>query len=353
MVQDHIHLLNILDCLNDMVMVVDPEYRIIIANKRLSEMVGERREDIIGKRCFEVSHNRKNACIKNCPLKSVFENGSEKTISHTHTFWDGTRKYEEVSFRPIKDQNNNVVHVLEIIKDLTENKKIETQLIHSEKLACMGEIAASLSHEINNPLSIITGFVQRVLSKLNKGDEIVEEMKIIEQECLRCSRILRDLLNFAGPGELQKNICDINDIVRAAIPLLDYKLKAHHIDVIEDLSPTPIYVKLDLHQFQQVLINILLNAIQSMPGGGKLHIKLNHPANQRIELIIRDEGSGIAANDIHRIFDPFFSTKAEEGTGLGLSLSKRIIEAHGGDIHAESEFGKGTSMIIHLPLKEG
>ncbi|MGA1791414.1 MAG: two-component system sensor histidine kinase NtrB [bacterium] len=345
----------ILDSLHDVIMVVDRDYRITVANKNFADMVGTTVEEVIGKYCYEMSFNRTAGCINNCPMRGIFENGFKKTISHSHTFWDGSERYEEITFSPIKDRNGKVILVLEIIKDLTENKKIEKQLIHSEKLACMGEIAANLSHEINNPLGIITGFVQRVLSKIKEEDNIFEEMKIIEQECLRCSRILRDLLNFARPGRIQKSICNLTDVVRVTIHILDNKLKDHHIEVIEDIGDTPIYVKIDLNQFQQVLINIFLNAIHAMPKGGKLHIGLKERGDlmkKMIELMVKDEGCGIHPSHLDKIFDPFFSTKAEEGTGLGLSLSRRIIEAHGGRIDVKSELDEGTSLIIHLPLTE-
>ncbi|MGA1844617.1 MAG: two-component system sensor histidine kinase NtrB [bacterium] len=343
----------ILDNLQDIIMVVDSEYRIVFANHKFAAMVNMGIDEVVGKFCYELSQNRTASCINNCPLNTVFKDGSEKTISHSHTFWDGVERYEEITFTPIKDKDNQVVQVLEIIKDLTENKKIERQLIHSEKLACMGEIAASLCHEISNPLGIITGFVQRILDKVGSGHAVFEELKIVEQECLRCNRIIRDLLNFVRPGCLQKSICNIADVVHSVIQLFDYKLKEHNIQVVEDMGDETIYVKVDIYQFQQVLVNIVLNAVHAMPRGGRLHIRLSvkgRALRRMIELIIQDEGSGIHPSNLNRIFDPFFSTKADEGTGLGLSLSRRIIEAHGGTIHAQSEIGKGTSMIIHLPL---
>jgi len=353
--QDFLNIQKLLDSLEEIVMVVDTDYRIIVANKRLAEMVGMPLKDVLDKYCYEISHNRNSTCVNNCPLQEVFKNGIYQKVTHIHTFWDGTERYEEIAFTPIKDKDGQVIQVVEIIRDMTESKKIEKQLIHSEKLACMGEIAANLSHEINNPLGIISGFVQRVLSKIKQDDEIYEEIKIVEQECLRCNRIVRDLLNFARPGHLQKNICDLRDVISSTIPLLGYKLKERKVHVLENFGEAPLYIKIDLNQFQQVLVNIFLNALHAMPEGGNLYIglKLNDDSGKKkIELLIQDEGSGISPVYIDKIFDPFFSTKAEEGTGLGLSLAKRIIEAHGGKIFAKSELGKGTTIIIHLPVIE-
>jgi len=346
----------ILDALQDIIMIVDRDFHILIANRRLVEAAEMRMEDIIGKHCYEISHNRLTACISDCPLQNVFERGTYHKVNHFHVSWDGTERYEEISFTPITDENGKVTQVFEVIRDLTENKKIEKQLIHSEKLACMGEIAANLAHEINNPLGIITGFVQHILEdKLKEGNEIFEEMKIVEHECLRCSRIVRDLLNFARPSYLQKSTCDIRDVILTAVQILDYKLKRHNIRLEENLGEIPTYVEIDIPQFQQVLINIILNAIQAMSLGGKLSIEINTnagPMENEIELIIQDEGSGIPPAHLDKIFDPFFSTKAKEGIGLGLSLSRRIIKAHGGRICAKSEINKGTKMIIHLPMIE-
>jgi len=231
---------------------------------------------------------------------------------------------------------------------------MESLLIRSERLASMGEIAASVAHEINNPLGIIVGFTQRLLDRIPADTLNYEELKIIEQECIRCAKIIKDLLDFARPGIPHKQLLNVEEIIMNSLKLIEYQARKHSIRMRHHISQG-IEVEIDPDKFRQVLVNILLNAIQAMPQGGTLDISLRIQGHhdgfvQGCACIeIADTGVGIPEENLSHIFEPFFSTK-RNGTGLGLSLSKRIIDAHGGNLELESEEGKGTQVTIRLPL---
>ncbi len=232
-------------------------------------------------------------------------------------------------------------------KQMVELKKAQEQLIQAAKLAAIGELAANVAHEINNPLTSIIGFVE-LMKEYDDMELIKNRLEIIEHESIRARDIVRELLNFARKRPLQLSDVDINSLLREVSLLTRAQAKTGRVEIIEDYGDVPKIIG-DSNQLKQVFVNIINNAIHAMPDGGKLHIITSQNGND-IVVIFRDTGHGIPADILPRIFEPFFTTKREKGTGLGLSISYRIIEDHGGRIEVESEEGKGTTFIIRLPV---
>ena len=253
--------------------------------------------------------------------------------------------------------------VQEQMEELKKNQS--EQLMQSAKLASVGELAVSVAHEINNPLTGILGFTSLLLSEMSPDDPRTKDLKVIESEALRSRQIVRNLLDFSRSHGAKKEPVDINGVIRNTLTLIQYQAKTSNINIIEkfgiDLPP----VQADADQLKQVFINLIKNAFDAMPKGGVLTIEtstlpeafamsgapLHEAASEEMVMIqFKDSGMGIHPDHIQNIFDPFFTTKGRQmGTGLGLSISYNIIEKHGGRLEVESEVGKGSNFIIKLP----
>lgn len=231
-------------------------------------------------------------------------------------------------------------------KQMIELKETQEQLIQAAKLAAIGELAANVAHEINNPLTSIIGFVE-LMKEYDDMDLIKNRLEIIEHESIRARDIVRELLNFARKRPLQLSDVDINSLIKEVILLTRAQAKTGRVEIVEDYGDIPRMIG-DPNQIKQVFVNIINNAIHAMPEGGKLYIKTS--SHDDITIVFKDTGVGIPADVLPRIFEPFFTTKREKGTGLGLSISYRIIQDHGGRINVESNEGKGTAFTITLPV---
>jgi signal transduction histidine kinase len=240
--------------------------------------------------------------------------------------------------------------VLGIARDMTETKKLEQQIRNSEKLASVGKLAAGVAHEINNPL----GGILNCLYNMRKGtlspSRQEEYLASMEDGLRRVQRIVRQLLDFSQQHNPELALADINQVVNRVLLLTDHLFVPHRVQLETALSPDIPELMIDRHMMEQVLMNLVLNAIQAMRTGGVLTIRTSMDEAHCL-VRIQDSGCGISSSVLPRIFDPFFTTKNEgEGTGLGLSVSLGIVERHGGRIFVESEVGKGTTFTVSIPL---
>ena len=232
-------------------------------------------------------------------------------------------------------------------------KKIQAQLMQSEKLASLGRLASGVAHEINSPLTGILTFSHLLMRKLKDNPELQRELELIVRETTRVSTIVRGLLDFARESKPQKRPCNINELIVHTLSLVEHQSVFHDIRIVKNLDPQVAMVLLDANQIQQVFMNILLNAADAMPAGGTLTIT-SHLASEDsfVQVRFTDTGTGIPEKNLNRIFDPFFTTKADKkGTGLGLAVSYGIIDRHRGQIEVQSEEGKGTTFTIKLPIQ--
>ena len=232
-------------------------------------------------------------------------------------------------------------------------KKIQTQLMQSEKLTSLGRLASGVAHEINGPLTGILTFSHQMMRKLKDHPDLQQELELIVKEATRASAVVRGLLDFSRETRPQKRPCHINELVLHTLSLIEGQTVFRGIQILKNLYPQLPLVLLDTNQVQQVFINILLNSADAMPGGGILTITTQAaPEGAYVQVQFADTGSGIPERDLHRIFDPFFTTKGDKrGTGLGLAVSYGIIERHHGRIEVQSEEGKGTTFTVKLPLQ--
>ena len=246
------------------------------------------------------------------------------------------------------------------IMDITESKKaeedkqrMEQQLLLSGRLAAVGELAAGVAHELNNPIAAIQAYAQLLTSMNSLEDTILNDLHTIYRESQRASRITSNLLSFARDNKPLKKLISINDAVEQSLELHVYRLRVNNIEVSTELDPNLPLTMADFHQLQQVFVNLITNAEQAMTevhGQGNLMVKTEN-LGDTIKIFFSDNGPGIAEQYLDHIFDPFFTTKdVGKGTGLGLGICYGIIQEHGGQIYATSEVGKGATFIIEFPI---
>jgi two-component system NtrC family sensor kinase len=230
----------------------------------------------------------------------------------------------------------------------------EARLIRSARLAAVGEMAAGVAHELNNPLTTVTGFAELVLDELPNDFSQREDMEMILKEARRARGVVRRLLDFSRQGEFLKTKSNVNEIVSDVLALVHHLARTSGVKVRMELWDELPEIYLDRGQIQQVFLNVIHNAIQAMPNGGDLIIQSAHEdrdGKQWVKVMVQDSGKGIPADDLPRIFEPFYTTKPSgAGTGLGLSISYGIVSDHGGFMDVQSEPGKGAEFLIWLPV---
>ncbi|CAG0987468.1 sensor histidine kinase [Geobacter sp.] len=232
-----------------------------------------------------------------------------------------------------------------------EIKKIQSQLVHSEKLASLGELVAGIAHEINNPLTGILVFASLLSSDSKLDPSLKGDLDLIVKETQRCARIVKGLLDFSRESMPQKKPSSLNAIMDATLTLICNQACFHDINVIKEYNPDIPEMHMDPNQIEQVFINLLLNACHAIGGPGEIRIRTGFDQERKeAYAAITDNGCGIPEDNLSKIFDPFFSTKENKGTGLGLSVSYGIIEGHGGSIDVQSTVGVGTTFTCWLPL---
>lgn len=239
-----------------------------------------------------------------------------------------------------------------IKKTTADLRKAEAQLIRSERLAALGQLAAGIAHEIRNPLTSINILIHSMIQNLPLGDPQREDFQVIEEEIQRINEIINQFLQFAKPASPNLERTEVTSIFEETLQLLRPQTEKLQISVEKDFLSLPL-ITIDKEQMKQVILNLLMNAIQAMPGGGRLKLQGGVSKDgQWVQLAIQDSGVGIPPEDMNRLFDPFFSTK-EGGIGLGLSIAYRIIDQHHGKIDVTSDPDEGTTFTVYLPIDQG
>jgi signal transduction histidine kinase len=225
----------------------------------------------------------------------------------------------------------------------------QAQLVQSEKLASVGQLTAGIVHDVKNPLAVIKGMAEELQEEVGLDPSTRDQLKTIRQSAARASTIVGDLLKFARQSTPEMETRDIRETLESSLRLTEYLVRKAGVESHMDLPDEPVRVTYDATQIEQVLINLITNAVQAMPDGGKLRLSLGQ-AEEAVAIAVQDSGIGIPRENLSRIFDPFFTTKPEgQGTGLGLSVSFGIVARHGGRIEVDSKMGKGTTFTVLLP----
>jgi len=339
------YLENLLENANDVIYTLDTEQRFTYVNSKVN-VWGYRKDDLLGRPYLSLLSRRH----RGRRLKNTLDIGAKQVYEVEVVTRMGEPRSVMVSVSPLHGVDGEILGVLGIARDMTDTKKLEQQIRNSEKLASVGKLAAGVAHEINNPLAGILNCLYNLRKGTLSPARQEEYWVSMEDGVRRVQKIVRQLLDFSQQHEPEFSPTDINQVVDRVLVLTNHLFAPSLIRLERLLGHALPSLMVDRHMMEQVLMNLILNAVQAMKNGGVLTIKTAVVEGVcRIE--VSDTGSGIPPAVLPRIFDPFFTTKSEgEGTGLGLSVSLGIVERHGGKILVESEVGKGTTFILCLPL---
>jgi PAS domain S-box-containing protein len=344
---------SVLDGIPDAIEIIDQDFNVLYLNVAAEKRTGRDMREQKGEKCHKVFYNRDEPCTF-CPAKRTFEKGEPGYVLLKDVKVRSTEPcFEELLSLPIKTDSDGVKWVVEIAKDVTKEKEMELLLINSERLVAVGEMAALIAHEFNNPLGIILGFAQDLLTEVDPTDPRYQSLKIIEEEARRCKKVMRDLMEFGRPTPSQFTHVDPSEIIQKSLDLVAGQLQRGKVQTIMEIQGNHPKIWADPQQLQQVLVNLVFNAVEAMPEGGTLTVRATSRQVDPGEVIIEvtDTGHGIHASDLPKIFRTFFTTKQKKGMGLGLSICESIMKAHGGRIGVESTLGKGTTFSLYLPIE--
>ncbi|MBN1274637.1 MAG: PAS domain S-box protein [Candidatus Aminicenantes bacterium] len=265
---------------------------------------------------------------------------------------EGREEYYLLSFFPIEKENGKVSGVTLVIENITYRKKLREQLAEYEKLSALSQLALGAAHEINNPLQGISSYLEILADQTDKSKE-KEEIQFVLENVYRISETIRGLLNFARPTPPQFTKVNINHLIADTLSFLGHQPIFRKIKIKKNLPQSLPQITADLSQIRQVLINLFINAAQSMPEGGELKTETSKVKfKEIIRIDITDTGCGIPPDKVNKIFNPFFTTKKSQGTGLGLSISLSYIKNHKGDIQVKSKVDEGTTISLFLPIRQ-
>jgi len=338
------------DNLPNSLYIIDQEYKLIAINKSRSQRSGRSPKELVGDLCYRALFGRTTPCPE-CRVQETFQDAI--TTQRNERRWASTDESTEwdISTYPILSDDGGVTQVILSEQDVSERRRLEAILTQSEKLAAVGQLAAGVAHEINNPLTAIIANAQILHRELPPDHDLQESVDLIARAGARATQVVRNLLDFARKEEYHLGLTDLNDTVDRALELVQHEILARGIKLDFNADPKlpPILASQD--HLQSVWLNLLLNAIDALDKTPGEIVVATRRASDEIHVSVTDNGKGIPPERLTRIFEPFYTTKkAGRGTGLGLSVTHRIVKQHGGSIRVESQVGVGSTFTVVLPL---
>ena len=354
------------------VMVLDANFRILRTNEAACRSAAISCEEAAGRFCFQVLHNALAPCEspeRPCPMRETLATGRPAHCIHEFRDPMGDPHYCDVTTYPLMTRRGKPVQVLEIFRDITTQmtrrverrtqalKKDLARLVREDKLRALGKLVASVAHEINNPIGAIINFDKLVLRCVREGQPTARDLKQWEEwlsltvhEAERCRDIVQALLSFSRQQSMQPKVVDLVAALDQIIKVTDHRMEIGGVTMAVDLPDERLEVKGDATQIQQCFTNLVFNALEAMPDGGRLSIVAGRTHEGQPCVVVSDTGKGIEPDVLPHIFEPFFSTKsALTGVGLGLSMVHGIVSEHGGSIEVESDPPNGTTFRVTLP----
>ncbi len=336
----------IFDGIRDRLSIQAPDYQILRVNRAVAENYKTSFQELIGRKCYEAYFQRTLPCEK-CPILVTIN--TKEPASSIMKFLEGNTTLQIFSY-PILDEKGGLSSVIEYIKDITEEQRLQEQLIQSEKLAGIGILASGVAHEINNPLSGIIGMAEILLEEeSNENKDYVRDIMNCAQRISEIVKGLKSYSRAAREGEL--SLVDLNEVLEESLKMVRLALKKTPVEVIKKFEPIG-KIQANTGEIQQVFTNLITNAFQAMDGKGGELILSTRSLNDSTEVKVSDRGIGIPQKYLKQIFDPFFTTKNPgEGTGLGLNIVYRIVTKYEGTIDVESKEQMGTTFTIKFPAR--
>jgi len=336
---------SVVESLSDGLLVVDLDDRVLRWNRRLEDLMGLERGRVVGRRL--------SAVFDKAFLDSLYdarrESPAAATLYRVPITVQQRSLLVNVGIAPFKTPDGTTAGSIIVLEDVTDRANLEEQLRLSEKMAAIGLLAAGVAHEVNTPLTGISSFTQMLLERSSPEDPNTQLLEKIKRQTFRAAKIVNSLLNLARPSDGEATLVEVNVIVNDVLSLLEHQFRNGRIQVRKELAPSGIVVKGVEYKLQQVFLNLLLNARDAMPRGGWLTLTTRCDGRSAV-VEVADTGTGIPSEHLSRIYDPFFTTKADSrGTGLGLSVTYGIVQEHGGTLTCDSAIGHGTRFTLTLP----
>ena len=343
------------DAISDWVAIIDKDFRIVSSNKSSEKYYGLLPQDLVGKFCYEIVHDASSP-IFGCPLQKAIKSRQREEFE----FQTENGRWWHVLINPLEGINNDR-HVVEVVRDITDSKIREQKLLISRKAEAFRILAGGLSHDFNNLLTVMGGYISLLRNEIT-GEMQQEFIRKVENAYEGARSLTQKFisLSMSKGAIINKSECNIKKVLSTAVQI---SLKSKDVSVSFDYPFVLPKMKLDLEHMLITFQNIIVNAAEAMPDGGKLNIKaeiaLTGHRNQKsvnfLNISFEDTGIGIPESDLPNVFDPYFTTKAMgilKGVGLGLADAQAIVTRHGGKIYIDSTIGKGTTVIISLPIEE-
>jgi signal transduction histidine kinase len=347
LVQNKELLQTVFDGITDQLVLLDRDLRIRMVNRAYLKRFKVEFADVENRTCFEVHAGLNDICPE-CSLGKVLRLGTPATDEIETPNGESFL----IHFYPVWGSDGQVQNIIRYAREITEKKKVDQKIQQTEKLVALGQLSSGMAHEINNPLGIILCYVDLLKRQLTDLPQGLEDLEVIEQQTINCKNIVTDLLQFSKKQESTKEPACINRIIRDVAHMFRHQLKKKDIQLNLELDPDMPEITVNRDKIRQVMVNLVLNAMQAVREKGIIAINSgHHPDKKEVDIAVWDNGPGVESSIRYKIFDPFYSTKRTgEGTGLGLSVSYGIIQEHGGEISVESEKGKWTRFEVILPL---
>ncbi len=343
------------DQLQDDMLLLDKNGWIQDVNTSVSKRMGKEKHELIGLPCQEVfacsreDSSGQNFYSSECPFQKTLDTREPAEAMQTKLDALGRAHYFRVYTYPVFDNSGRLSRVVEMRRDITVRTEMEKRLQQSEKLAAIGELSTYIAHEIRNPLFAIGGFANALLRNPDLDETSREKVLVIHKESQRLDKILKSIINFARPTEPVQQEVDVNDVVQEAMQLFNLTCKEQGVTLEMELSPSLAKARGDPELLKQCLINLVKNALEAMPEGGTLRIK-SFLEWEFVVIEVSDTGKGIPKEIRDKIFNPFYSTKEDSGAGLGLAMTKKILDDMGGRIDVLSLEEWGTTIAMRIPL---
>ena len=377
----------ILNGIQDLICVISPDFKIVDVNDAFTRTTGYSRDYVVGRDCFEILHNNDHPCEPDerlCPLKEVVKHRRHvRQVMKALPRANNNPRYYEVDMFPILEKDGTISEFIEISRDITlrlkeeeeitrrleemveirtrQLKETHDKLLHQDKMASLGKLAASVVHEINNPIAGVLNLTMLIKRIIEEGsflqrdiDKFKQYLDLMEAETRRTSRIVSNLLTFSRQSKIEPDTINLNKLIDQTLILNSNLLKIHGISVEKKYDSNLPEIVGSSDQLQQIFMNFISNAAEAMEStnGGVLNIETSYsPGDGKVRIRFKDSGIGIPHENLTRIFEPFFTTKKGKGVGLGLSVAYGIVQEHGGSMDVQSDVGKGTILEIELPLK--
>ena len=357
------------------IVILNTDFEIVETNDAYLKAVNKSKEEVIGGYCYEISHGYSVPCSSSrpdmkCPLVETLRTGRSAHVIHEHPEPGGRFKFCNLVTYPLRDQSGEIYQIIEVWRDITEqlsyrwDKRVKElksdlqKLVQEDRMISLGKLAASCSHEINNPIQGLLTFSDLMQDMLAEGkpspkdlEQFKKYLSFMSKELERCGNIISGLLSFARENPREYKEIDLNEVLESVLALTKHKMKLRNVDLTTRLYPGILMIKGDDRELQQCFLNLIFNAIEAMPKGGQLQI-ISEPEGDKknVRVEVRDTGYGIPEENLEHIFDPFFTTKGEgKGTGLGLSIVYGVTKNHKGKIKINSKVGEGSSFVLQFP----